>query len=346
MAGRLLAFSGIITKSKAMKSNLLTKAEFEQMINMSSVSDIIVFLKEHEGYRGIFENMEIIHRGQIEHELIHSLQMTYAKLYRFARVKQRNLIRMFFYRFEILVIRECLQGISRGEELFDLSLFEEFFRKHSEIDLAKISSADTIDSFIEALRGTNYYEILKEVQNVPNPELFDFETRLDVYYFEKMWKIKDKYLSGRERRAFTDIIGREIDLLNLIWIYRFKTYFDTDNGKIMKSIIPIQYKLTKRMVADMVAADGIPELNEMIKNCPYHRLFHEEDINKDELEHSYRSYIDRVYKEHAQANEMSIIPIYLFLHMKEREMDKLTTAIECVRYGLTPDRSLKILENL
>lgn len=343
----LFTYSGIITKMKAMQSNLFSERDYEQIINMGSVAEIISFLREHEAYKEIFQNLDInIHRGQIEHELIHSLQMTYAKLHRFAKIEQRRALQLSFYLFEIKILKKVLQGIVRGENELDLSLFEDFFKKHSVLDIIKLNTADTIGVFIEDLKGTEYYDVLKEVESIPEPTLFDYETRLDVFYFEKMWKAKDEVLKGKEKKEFTDIIGTQIDLLNLTWIYRFKTYFDTDNGKIMQSIIPIHYKLSKKQTAAMVATENVSDLIELIQKSHYRRLFPKETITKQELEERYRRQVDKVYRNHAKQSSMSIIPIFSFLHQKERELDKITTALECVRYGLTPEKSTKILERL
>lgn len=349
-----LSYSGIITKVRAMKSSLLEDDDFEKIINSNSVSDIILFLKEHEGYKNIFRELDSnTHRGEIEHELIRSLHLIYEKLYRFAKVKHRKGIRIYFYRFEVQVLKICLQNLIRGEidstirfqKSIDLSLFLEFFKKHSEIDLDKLLEATTIDGLLDVLKNTSYYAIINEVKELKEPQLFDYESRLDIFYYEKLWKMKDEVLKGRERIAFTEVIGKEIDLLNLVWIYRFKTYFNTDSGKIMNSIIPVQYKLTKKLVSDMVATENSNELNELIMKSYYRILFKTNEIKKEDLERYQRQYVNKIYRECALKNSYSIIPILFFFHLKERELDKLTTALECVRYRLSVEKSLKILEN-
>ncbi len=35
--------------------------------------------------------------------------------------------------------------------------------------------------------------------------------------------------------------------------------------------------------------------------------------------------------------------IYSYFYHKEHEVDRLTTAVECVRYGLTPDQILEYI---
>ena len=345
MSIKLLTYSGIVTKSKAMKSFLLTREDYEKIAGCSTVSEIIAQLKEHKGYKDIFMNSDLtqIHRGDIEHELIHAYQLTYAKLFKFARIEHRKIMRMLFYNFEIQALRMCLQGIVHAENLVDLSMFRQFFEEHSKIDLQKITAADNIDAFIEALRGTDYYAVLKEVQSIPNPTIFDYETMLNIYFFQKVWDDKDKYLKGKEKKAYTAAIGQQVDLLNIIWIYRFKMYFNTDNGKIMRSIIPIHYRLRKKTVAAMVATESVEELIDLIRKGPYAKLFAEGEVNKDNIEKIYQNYLKKVYERNLRENPMSIVPIQFFLYLKERELDRITTAIECVRYGLPTEETMEIL---
>ncbi len=339
--------SGIVTKARAIKSHVLSDRDFEKIISMNSVSEILSFLKEHEGYKELFREMDTdSSRRLIEHELSHLLQLIYAKLYRFAGKRQRNTIRIYFYRFEITVLKMCLQGIIRKEEITaDLSLTIDFFKKHSDIDLEKALEAKTIEGLLEVLKDTAYYSVIQDVHQLVNPALFDYETRLDIFHYRRLWKMKDEVLKGRERKAFEDIFGREIDLLNISWIYRYKTAFDTDSGKIIKSIIPIHYKLSKNQVADMVMSENIQVLNEMVHKGPYQKLFPEENIRKEDVEMCERIYVEKIYHKYAKKYAFSIIPILYLLRMKEREVDKLTTAIECVRYKLPIEQSMEILKN-
>ena len=347
MITKQLQDSGLVTKARAIQAYILSDRDFEKMIGMNSVPEILSYLKEHKGYKELLREMDTnSSRRLIERELAHLLELIYAKLYRFSNKRQRNTIRIYFYRFEISVLKRCLQGIMREEEVTaDLSLSIDFFRKHSDIDLEKALEANTIEGLLEVLKNTSYFSVINDVFQLVNPTLFDYETRLDIFHYKRLWKIKEEVLKGRERKAFEEVFGREIDLLNISWIYRFKTAFDTDTGKILKSIIPIHYKLSKNQVADMVMTENIPSLNELIHKGPYRRLFSEENIKKEDVEKCERSYVEKIYHKYAKKYAFSIIPILYLLRKKEREIDKLTTAIECVRYKLPIEQSMEILKN-
>ena len=110
--GNLLSYSGITTKIRAMRKNLLSKDEYEQLSNMSSVSDGFSFLKQHPAYSQIFAHLDEkeTHRSQIEALLTYSLYHDFSKLYRFANVKQRKFMDLFFTHYEISVLKICLRS--------------------------------------------------------------------------------------------------------------------------------------------------------------------------------------------------------------------------------------------
>ncbi len=101
MAGRLLEYSGLVTKTRAMKGRLLGREDFERISEFQTVQETISFLREQESYGRIYGgHEEIQHRGQVEALIHHSIQEDYKKLYRFANERQRRALKLFFEQFQ------------------------------------------------------------------------------------------------------------------------------------------------------------------------------------------------------------------------------------------------------
>ena len=49
--GNLLAYSGIVTKLRAMEAKLLTKEQFDEIMVMSSVPEVVSYLIQNTVYR-------------------------------------------------------------------------------------------------------------------------------------------------------------------------------------------------------------------------------------------------------------------------------------------------------
>ena len=97
MAGELLQYSGLVTKTKAMRSRLLKREDFERITEFQTVQETIGFLREQVSYGKIYGGREEIkHRGQVE-ELIHnSILEDYRKLHQFANSQQRQAMELYY----------------------------------------------------------------------------------------------------------------------------------------------------------------------------------------------------------------------------------------------------------
>ena len=82
--GNLLAYSGIVTKVRAMQAKLLTDEDFQNIAAFHTVTEVAAYLKEHPGYRNVLADMDEnrLHRGEIEKLLVQSLYSDYTRLFR------------------------------------------------------------------------------------------------------------------------------------------------------------------------------------------------------------------------------------------------------------------------
>ena len=82
--GNLLAYSGIVTKVRAMQAKLLTDEDFRNIAAFHTVTEVAAYLKEHPGYRNVLADMDEnhLHRGEIEKLLVQSLYSDYTPFFR------------------------------------------------------------------------------------------------------------------------------------------------------------------------------------------------------------------------------------------------------------------------
>lgn len=202
--GNLLNYSAIAAKIRAMRGRLLTDEDFSRLCFQDSVSAAVEMLKTHPSYEQVFEGMEgeSLHREKIEQLLWLSLYRDYSSLYRFASVRQRDFLDLYFMHFEIDILKKCLRDAasSRTSEL-DLYVFEDFFRKHSKLDLIGLAECTSIAGFVDGLQGSYYYEPLHELYEQGVTALFDYESALDSLYFIHLWKNLKKQLGHKEQDA-------------------------------------------------------------------------------------------------------------------------------------------------
>ena len=111
--GTLLSYSGLSTKIRAMQSKLMTEKQY--------------------GFKELWTDLDenSLHRGDIEKLLTHTIHQNFAKIYKFANPSQRTFMALYFKRYEIAVMKECLRRVfDKTREGLDLSLFKDFFDRH------------------------------------------------------------------------------------------------------------------------------------------------------------------------------------------------------------------------
>lgn len=335
-----LAYSGITTKIKAMSGKLLTDEAYREIAGFSSIPELISYLKNNTSYSYAFDtiNEHTVHRDDLEKVIANSLYSDFSRLYKFSNATQRKFLNLYFLRYEVLIVKECLCSIfDHSDEPVDLSGFYEFFKEHTKIDVLELATVRTIDELIENLKGSRLYPVFKQLKEYTQPTLMDYEMHLDLFYFQEFWRNRKKFLTGDDLYAISDIYGKKIDLLNIQWISRAKKHFHLPPSEIYKLIIPIQYKLKKDEFHAMVESENTQTLSVLIRDSYYGT--HLENLQSDTVEDTYLKLQNVLNSKSGRLHPYSVAILNSYLYKKEREKNRLVTAIECIRYGLPTDQT-------
>lgn len=336
--GSLLQYGGLTTKIRAMKGQLITTEEFKRLAELSSVSEFVDNLKKRKSYQDIFEDVEAsdIHRGNLEKLLMYDIYRDFSKMYRFSNLNQRKFLKLYFIKYEVGMIKRAIRGLNFDASQSYYDRAEVIFTEYSEIDISKVYDATTIEGIIEALKGTIYYDPLKQVSEYSTKTSFDYEMALDMFFFKYVWK-KRKQFKGSELRSISDCIGSEIDSLNILWIYRAKKYYHLDNTSIYDVIIPITFKINKEQIAALVDAADDNDFKQIIENTVFGRFLESNEYTKESIDKSYKKVISKLNNKYFKLNPYSLACMNAYLHEKSEEMKKLITIAESIRYGYKSD---------
>ncbi|MEG0108367.1 MAG: V-type ATPase subunit, partial [Lachnospiraceae bacterium] len=187
---------------------------------------------------------------------------------------------------------------------------------------------------VDNLKDTSYFEPLNRLRQTHASTLFDYNLALDLYYYSSIWKEKNKTLKGQSLEIFTKYHGVKIDFLNLQWIYRAKKYYHMTSTDIYSLLIPIHYKIRTPMLRALVESASIDEFNVLLYQTYYCKKYN--TAEKMSLEAIYSDYLYRLFRTDSKNNPYSITTINNYLFLKEEEIRKITTALECIRYKLGP----------
>ena len=342
--GNLLSYSGLSTKIRAMQSKLMTKQQYQEIAHMENVPQALAYLKRQPGYQDLWADVDenATPRTELVKLLTHTIHQNFAKIYKFSNPSQRTFLALYFKRYEIAVMKECLRRVfDHSREDLDLSMFQSFFDKHSKLNLEKLTSATSLNDFVSCLKGTEYYSPLSKIQEQATPLLFDYSMALDQYYFANIWSVKDKLFKKRDLQEIIEAYGNKFDMLNLQWIYRSRKYYHMDPADIYSLLIPVHYKLSRKEITALTEAPDSEEFRRVLDQTAYKKRYPE--LTPETLEEYYTINLRNILLTESRKYPHSVIMIYAYLYQKEHEVDRLTTAIECVRYGLPPTETLALI---
>lgn len=340
--GNVMAYSGLVTKVRAMQAKLLTDQDFENIAALHSVPEAVEYLKGKPAYADALNRMDdtLYHRGNVEKVLAQSLYADYTRLYRFAGMKQKQFMRGFWKRYEIDLINYCFRIVFNHYDVpFDLNYKKEYFDRYSKISIDKLVTSGNIEELVENLKGTEYYEPLVKLKDTSEATLYDYETVLEQYYFKNAWTRQRKALDKKEKEIYTRDCGMKIDLLNLNWIYRAKKYYHMLPPDIYLMTIPIHYRIKVDEFKALVEAPTVDQFIQLLANTYYENRFHAMQRSEG-MEQFYKACIHGMYLSDRRRNPYSLATVNTYLFLKEEEINRLTTALECIRYGLTPRETL------
>ena len=135
------------------------------------------------------------------------------------------------------------------------------------------------------------------------------------------------------------IIGSEIDLLNVLWIFRIKKYYNFDIEKLKNIIIKRYYKLNSNIINKLIYSETFEEIKEIMQKTVYKEIF----TNENELEENIDRYLYKINKKIFRNDFKSIAYVFAYINIIDYENNDIINTIEAIRYNMDKQEILKRL---
>ena len=332
MISKIINHSAINSKILAMKRSALSEKEYDELLKLSSVPEVAVYLKENTRYKSVFSdiNAGLIHRGELEAILKRRLRADIKSILSFSQASVKFFLYLFTIREEIDIIKLFLRHILTGSTDF-------YYKKDSltEKIFLKLKDAGTFSELAEALIDTEYYAALKPFIGEPERQnLFEIETALDMMMNKLCIKYINTLLSKEEAKIVMRSYGIRSDLELIMFILRSKKYYGFTPKQIYPHINIHTYRLKEEDIKAMANANNQEEILNIVKTTPYKRVFSDK---ADFYEKSISKFILEIHHSLYRKNPYSIEAILFYIALKNVEINNITTLIEGIRYGLAPE---------
>ena len=326
---------------RGMYGRLLTAENYELLMSMSRVGDIVRWLKENGGYAETLKDISeaSVHRSSLENAFHAALIVDAKKLSAMLGAKEKKMMALLMARVEIDILKRIIRSIYTGIPVpsqvlqMDLSYSRQF-------DLFRCLEAKHFMQLLEALRGTGYDQVLTPLVLREDISTFDMEEALDEYYFRRLKEGAKKYLSGTDLKAAENFWGSEIDAQNILWTYRYKKYYHFSKEETLRHLVPNKYKIRKEQLLRL-ADSSVADFERVVAETRYSRLF----ANSRDVEWDRRvtDYLCRMYMRQIRRSAYNFTTIAAYLYLKEIDIRNIITIVEGVRYRIGPSEIRRYL---
>ncbi len=343
-----MKYGALSGKSRAMFGKLLNQNDYNALIQKKSISEVVSYLKHNTHYSTILAEIEEnnLHRVSLENALKKDIISDYSKFLKFSDGQLREFINIHYRKAEIESLKLILRAFEAGNVEF--TTLEEsliFITRHDNLNIPKLSLSKNLEEFLSRLDGTGYYELLRPfISDNAETRLFNMEMTLDLYYMRSIKKAYEKLLDKADSSIVKELLGIEVDIFNIFWIYRGKNFYDISNEVIKSYSAHITNKLNKRTIDSLINATDFEEYLALLKKTPYGFLFE----GQDQLlfEHNYSEYIYKLHRIYFRRQPFSVACIISYLRLKELELSNIISIIEGIRYGLSESKILKFVAGM
>lgn len=340
----LFTYGALSAKARASYGRLLAKKDYEELIQKKSVGEIAGYLKANTHYRDILSNVDenLIHRGQLENIIKTDIMKEYDKFLKFTSGNARKFLQSTYKKYETESLKIIFRRLETVGGVMSAEGFLLFLKDNTAIDFHKLIQSANSREFINNLEGTEYYDVLRPFMAKESQiNLFNIEMMLDLNYFKYLHKRMKKYLKGNDYKPLQDSFGVKTDVLNLLWIYRCKKYYNMPKEIIRSYLLPYNAKIRKEMLNNLIDAESVEIFLETVAKTKYADIF-KRDIDEF-FEVNFADYMYNIHSRLFRNYPLTVSAAVDYIHMKEYELSNIVSIIESIRYGLRQDKIKKYI---
>ena len=335
-----LSTKAILTKIRVLFGNRLKTEDYQQLLQMHSVAQVASFLKTSSHYAPALQNIDenAIHRGHLESLLRKEVFDRYTRLIRYDFSMETDFYQFVIIRGEIDQLLTAVRLLRAGASLDDLFTLPGYLEKYASYPIRNLATVHSYDDLLEVVRRTPYYKILELFRPVGDGQVnaLACETALETYYYRTIFSLIAKQFHGHSRQDLEKLMYQEIEFYNIALVYRLKRFFRIGNEEIRSLLLPFETANSK-MILQMLEADSLPRLREILADSHYSRFLSDDDRDMSYIEgltHKAGVSLGRYLMRFSTEPSVALVS---YLYLLSIELENITNIVEGIRYGQAPD---------
>lgn len=342
--GNVRRFAAINTKIRSLEGQLLNNKDYENLLEMSELSEMTAYLKNNTSYSELFDSV-VVDELTIDHLEVLFKRELFRKIQGFIHYfvdDYKQLFRILFMRYEIEDLKLFIRSLVRSEDISKIMEHMVILSVRKTFDYEKLSRVRSLEELVVALEGTPYHDLIQYYMNEsPERRIFYMEMNLDRYYFKKLIAQVEK-LSGIDQEPVKEILGKNTDILNIQWIYRGRKFYRLTSEELLNYTLLGGHALKYKTLKQLCYAASREDVTNFIREGPYGFLVDRDDFEVF-MELNMERYIYDEFLKLKKRNYMNIIESMVYMHQLEYEVRDLFTIFEAKRYGFGKEETKKYL---
>jgi V/A-type H+-transporting ATPase subunit C len=277
MPGSLSTYGFLNSKLKARIGNLLSEEKMDELTTAHSLSEALFLLKGTP-----FEDLEEVYSRtgdlrDVEAVLAEREVTLYTELLPLVKEPVLSVVNALARRLEVAALKNALRlWFDRHVRNRDIKEYAgSIYRGRiiHDMKLDAVLEAPDLDGIVRALEGTPYAASVREAGEtvLASKSLFPVETALDRQYYLSLLESLEK-LDKENRDIARRIIAVEIDVHNIRWLFRAKTFYNLPIDEALSCLIPGGMYISRDGIAGAYASENASELLSVLFKEQYARF--------------------------------------------------------------------------
>lgn len=338
--------NAVSTKIRAMFGQMLTPAQYNDLLHCHSIPQICAYLKEKTSYRDALAGAQesTIHRGQLENLLRKDTFYQYIKLIRYVPLGN-GIYRYILFQAEISIILSCIRNIISGSRQEFIAEIPAFIQPYIHLHLSDFARAETLEQLAHTLNKTRYEQIIRRCIHVQSQQdslgqYENFETAFRIFYFETILELIRNSTHGVAKKQLERLVQIRSAMINISRIYRLKQFYQMPPDEIKKMILPFYDRLTPKIMTDLIQSSDADSFLTRLRKT-YIGAYMQE--NSDDASQQIEQMLHRMQLRLIRFSSNPKVLFMAFMSLRQMETDNIIRIIEGIRYGLAPEQIMGLL---
>ena len=337
----MIKYSASYARMRGLKGKLIGREQLEALLQVSDFRSVLSSLKNTFYGEQIRDLVDI---SLVEHALKQDLIISYMKILTFLRGKPAELLKTFLGRFELYNIKTIVRSLVYGKTPKEkVTPFIFSLGKYHTIPIDEALESENIESFIKITKNTPFARPLEigYQQFEAEKTLFPLEIALDIDYYVRLKQALDS-LGPVDKIDSWELLSLYYDIINLIWLFRFKEYFKFTPEQIFQYIIPYGQHIKGELFWKIAGESDLARAIDDIGLKPYdHLLRSAKQINGNYILGIEISLFRYLYNQSIKVLmkfPLQSAPFIAFFIIKEMEIRDIITILTCKNIGASQEK--------